>query len=166
MEIGACWQGLGWNETESTTQIPGAGTQVKPEHFWSEAEPSFRCPWVFLGSMASVEMLRSWSETAGRRTDTEDALCSEMRAVKLLKSFPVCNISLCMGALVLTKQGWAEGLLHLPDCLHLVHVFKDSLVCEGHVRGTCGCILRGNRLYFSFRERNQTASYRRGNFLT
>lgn len=70
MEIEACWQGMGWNEAESPTEIPGVGTQIKSERFWSEAEPSFRRPWVFLGSTASVEMLHSWHETAGR-TDAE-----------------------------------------------------------------------------------------------
>jgi len=34
----------------------------------------------------------------GRRTDREDALCSEVGTVKLLKSFPVCAVSLCNGS--------------------------------------------------------------------
>lgn len=94
MEIGACWQGMGWSEAEITIEIPEVGSQVNPEHLLSEAEPILRCPWVFLDSMASLEMFHSWNETAGRRTKHDEAVFSEVRAVKMLKAFPVCNISL------------------------------------------------------------------------
>lgn len=148
---------------------PRVGTQDKSERFCSEAEPSFRCPWVFLGSMASVEKFHSWSEPAGRRADTEDALRSEMRAVKLLKSFLVCNIALHNGSSGCHRRGGQNALVVssvvvggpsalTPDSLHLVYVSKDILVCKDCVFGTWGWILRENWSYFSWSGRKETAS--------
>lgn len=49
-----------------------------------------------------------------------------MRAVKLLRSFPVCNISLCNGSSGYLQMGGQNTPSALkPDRLRLAQVFKD-----------------------------------------
>lgn len=115
-----------------------------PGYFWAPRHP-WRC------FTADMRLL-------GGQTLTE------MRAVKLLKSFPVCNSSLCSGRSGSHQTEVGEDTL-TPHCLQPVHGFKDSLVCKDPSHGTCGWIWRGNGVYF-LRERNEAASYRRVNFLT